>query len=611
MNLFRAALLIVVILAHPVQVEAHSDGGAKAGRIQARLTSRKLAEHLRRIAVVDRQYELGERIEIALKENEAARLRCGNNPYGLREIYIGWISDDDSLGISGDFVDVRFASDQGKISGGGSFFPRARGFLRQFRYTPCLAVARYDLVDGKIAMRFRVQTDPAENRRAYEESLKTGGIANQQRGNWNVLTATEHMPIPKLTVNERVSGFVRLWSEVKYNFAFFDQVPDLNWDTVLEEYLSRVMEEQSYGQYYRLLQRCIARLNDGHTGVWPRVTTSATDGPPLLIRPVDGKAVIVDIGTSNEIRALELKRGDEITHVDGLTAQEKLEQDIYPYIFSSTPQGRDLEAYGKILEGPRDSSVNIRTRGSDGATRTLTLSRRSKWEDRPWTQLPNFEFREISQGIAYLEIRAFASGDVVEQFDNIFHKVKKAKGLIIDVRDNGGGDTRNGSAIIGYLTDRTLTGARWKTRQYMPSFRAWDYGEKWYEGTHEPVRPGTPNPFLGPLVVLIGPGTASAAEDFLITLHHSRRATMVGEKTAGTTGQPLFVSLPGGTARICTKRDTYPDGREFVGIGVIPNVEIRPTREDIYKGRDVALARAMDVITTNAVSWSKSEKGGK
>ena len=50
---------------------------------------------------------------------------------------------------------------------------------------------------------------------------------------------------------------------------------------------------------------------------------------------------------------------------------------------------------------------------------------------------------------------------------------------------------------------------------------------------------------------------------------------------------PLQITLPGGGgARICTKRDTFPDGTDFVGVGVIPDVEIHPTAADIAAGRD-------------------------
>ncbi len=183
MDLHRAGFVfvIIVVLALSVRVEAHPHAGAKLSVKQAKQMNQKLAERLRMLAVVDRQYELGEEIELVFAKNEAARLRCVGNPYGLQEILIGWISGD-FFGMSGDLVDMRFVSDQGKIGGGGSFFPKTKGCLRQYRSTPCLVVARYDLVDGKLNMRFRVQTDPAENRRAYEEYLKIDGIALQQGG---------------------------------------------------------------------------------------------------------------------------------------------------------------------------------------------------------------------------------------------------------------------------------------------------------------------------------------------------------------------------------------------------------------------------------------------
>ena len=170
-------------------------------------------------------------------------------------------------------------------------------------------------------------------------------------------------------------------------------------------------------------------------------------------------------------------------------------------------------------------------------------------------------------------------------------------GLVLDLRENGGGSSRIGYRIIGRLIDKPLKSCRWKTRQYMPAFRAWGREERWYEGTHGSVEPRGQEPFLGPVAVLIGAGTVSAAEDFLIPLHASGRATLVGERTAGTTGQFLTIRLPGGgSAYICTKYDTYPDGREFVGIGIIPDVEVHPTQKDIAAGRDVVLEKGLEVL---------------
>jgi len=69
------------------------------------------------------------------------------------------------------------------------------------------------------------------------------------------------------------------------------------------------------------------------------------------------------------------------------------------------------------------------------------------------------------------------------------------------------------------------------------------------------------------------------------------------QKSFGSTGQPMSFKLPGGAwARICTKKDTYPDGREFVGYGVAPDIFVPLTVEEMINKRDDALAKAVEVI---------------
>jgi len=73
-----------------------------------------------------------------------------------------------------------------------------------------------------------------------------------------------------------------------------------------------------------------------------------------------------------------------------------------------------------------------------------------------------------------------------------------------------------------------------------------------------------------------------------------KRGEIVGEPTGGSTGQPLMITLPGGgSARVCTKHDRYPDGKEFVGVGIQPAVVVHPTVEDFRAGRDTVLDAAL------------------
>jgi len=94
----------------------------------------------------------------------------------------------------------------------------------------------------------------------------------------------------------------------------------------------------------------------------------------------------------------------------------------------------------------------------------------------------------------------------------------------------------------------------------------------------------------------MGPSTYSAAEDFLVPLKMSHRATLVGTPTGGSTGQPLIVEVYGAYARICTKWDRMPDGTEFVGVGVQPDVRVEATQLAVAAGRDLVLESAVQVL---------------
>jgi C-terminal processing protease CtpA/Prc len=100
-----------------------------------------------------------------------------------------------------------------------------------------------------------------------------------------------------------------------------------------------------------------------------------------------------------------------------------------------------------------------------------------------------------------------------------------------------------------------------------------------------------------PVIVLTGPGTFSAAENFVVVFDVMHRGTLIGETTPGTTGDSVIFKLPGGgSARIMMADVEYPDGRAFEGVGVPPQVKVSPTVSDIQQGRDAALERAIEIL---------------
>lgn len=70
----------------------------------------------------------------------------------------------------------------------------------------------------------------------------------------------------------------------------------------------------------------------------------------------------------------------------------------------------------------------------------------------------------------------------------------------------------------------------------------------------------------------------------------SGRALLVGERTAGSTGQPYMVQLrPDLLVLVGAKREMFPDGSRFEGIGIKPDVEALPSVDDIRRGNDSVL----------------------
>ena len=541
--------------------------------------------------VTTRPYEFNTDIKLTLEKNSEVHLTCPPNPHSITEYVLYYRAPKDGEEIAG----IKAVFTDNMCTECGIRRESCEGILQQARYTACLGIMKWQLHDGRLDVDFCACDDLERSYREYRQYRLEGKRYRTQYQDRQLVCPVE------LPETQRLAGFARFWSEVKFNFPFFDKVPEVNWDQILIDYLPKVQQAKTDVEYYRVLMRCVALLKDNHTSVWGS-TGEAPCRPPIEIRAVEGKTVVVQVYPADNVRSPELKAellaagmkpGDEITHIDGRPVPQILAEDIYPYIAASTPQGLDLNAYPRLAKGENGSKVKMRVRGVQGEERDVSLTR--GYYDFPKDKVPFL--RELEGGIVQVNLDSFQSDRVVKQFEEAFDKILRAKGLILDVRDNGGGNSGFGDSILSTLIDRPAKGFRWKTRQYLPMFRAFDQAELWFAGSPGTVEPSRGKHYQGPVVVLTGPATGSAAEDFVVVFQASGRGKVVGQRTNGSTGQILTVDLPGGGGfRVCTKWCSYPDGREFVGIGVIPDVEVNPTRRDIADGRDAVLEAALQVL---------------
>lgn len=409
-----------------------------------------------------------------------------------------------------------------------------------------------------------------------------------------------------LTEDERVAGLSRAWSEAKFNFVNFDLVPDLDWDAAYLAAMPKVRAAKTNEAYFHEMQAFYALLNDGHTSVF--VQPEAWDA--WMARPgVDTlwlqERVIVRRVFDPAARAAGLQAGWEIVEVDGMPVRDYAAKFVAPYISASTPQDRASRIYERFLFAGRiEAPVRVTARDAQGRTHAVVLPRMAA---KPRTAItPNvapFEWKLLPGNVAWVALRSFGDDTAAKEYLAHFPEIAKADAIVFDLRDNGGGNSSVGYQVLATIADKPFKTSAWRTRDYRPAYRAWDRVEGKYGEGAETIQPDAEHRFDKPVFVLTSARTYSAAEDFAVAFDTMQRGRIVGEATGGSTGQPLIIKLPGGVmARICTKRDTYSDGREFVGVGVKPQVVVHPTIADFRADRDTVLDAALKLRGDYAAS---------
>lgn len=190
---------------------------------------------------------------------------------------------------------------------------------------------------------------------------------------------------------------------------------------------------------------------------------------------------------------------------------------------------------------------------------------------------------EIKDGIGYLRISRFGDNDTLrlartaaEEF-----KAKQVKGIILDMRGNGG----------GYLTAAQDIAGLWLKNKVVVTERTNGKVTDSLKTDGDAILNGTPT------VVLVDGGSASASEIVAGALADHGAATLVGEKTYGKGSVQTIEDLPGGGKLKVTVAKWYtPAGKNINEEGIKPSVVIAPTDKDIAAKRDVARQKAVELL---------------
>jgi len=401
------------------------------------------------------------------------------------------------------------------------------------------------------------------------------------------------------SAEEKILGLMKIWSGAKEIFPHREKLKELNWDDIVKPYIARVIAANTLNDYYFILMEFASLLKDGHTNVIPPwgYFVPNSDNPPIELEVINNKFYIARIGNTEEIKNQNIQCGMEVTHIEGETASEFFSDKICKYYERGTEQANNVFNMFYILNGQSNSKVNLTLDGSMNVriTRNSVNSDGTRFIFRVVNIEPSFE-AEVIDDILYMRIASFEDEKLADVILNYLDNMDTPAGLVIDLRFNTGGKSRVSEAIISALISEETTTSYWKYPLFIPAERNWGRSDKW-EITCNTIKPRDGKTYSGPIIVLTSGLTGSSSEDFVVSLQNANRVVTIGQKTAGSSGHPINIPLPfGGTFRVATFTALTKDKKEYVGVGIDPNIEVIPTPSDLANGIDPVVNRAVEEI---------------
>lgn len=436
-------------------------------------------------------------------------------------------------------------------------------------------------------------------------------IATLLMSGWTSAAGAQPAPPPANWNNDaggKVMGLMEVWGAVKYTFPHVGRLEAVGWDQAVRDRIPQVIAAEDVDSYYAVLMELVALLGDSHTMVLPPWghLKPGYDIAPIEVRVIDGHFFIDRVGERAGFAEYGVVPGAEIVDVDGVPVAEHFEETVLRYKSWGSDHANAAGLGVYLLYGPAGGTNRLTVAGLDGSSSSVDVVRDAMSGDAPFMtrQLasafagPTIQSRMLDGGIQYVEIPNFEHDAARADFEALVDgfATNPVKGLILDLRWNMGGSSRVSNPMVGCLIDEPVNTPTMRYRHYVGARVAWGHEEIWEDVAKE-VRPREGARFSGPVVVLVGALTNSSAEDFALELRAAGRATLVGQRTAGGAGNALTKGLPGGgTLRVATFTALTQDGEEYVGKGFAPDVEVEVTRADLAAGRDVTLARAVELL---------------
>jgi len=192
--------------------------------------------------------------------------------------------------------------------------------------------------------------------------------------------------------------------------------------------------------------------------------------------------------------------------------------------------------------------------------------------------------------IGYIYYGSFSNGFSNDETDYIFKKYSKSKGLIIDVRDNGGGSTTNVLNLAGrFVKTKTWVGCTYE--KISAKSNDFDNSKDIF------INPEGSIQFLDkPIIILTNRRCYSATSFFSAFMATLPNVLLVGDRTGGGSGIPISSELPNGwSIRYSASKTENADGKNFE-LGMEPDFLVHTGASEELNGKDLIIEKALELI---------------
>jgi Periplasmic protease len=460
---------------------------------------------------------------------------------------------------------------------------------------------------------------------------------------------TEKISPTKLS--EDVDEFIKILEEVHVNP--YMKISKEAFHNATIELKKSINDSLTRQQFYQVFTPLVDLLNDSHTGVkfpsgiWKHYQYEAKGlFFPMEIETTLDKRIYIkrDFSKNNIPQNTEILSINSIESADIINTFLKYEHSPIEKSSIKRLERKFIDFMWWVLDfrGPYTLETNIGTFVVQGQEWNEYKQNRNSFTQKQKTTKEKITLEEVNSHTCILKITSFSGNEsefkikVQEQFTKI--QEKGYKNLIIDVRNNGGGNDRNGRTIIDFITNKPYSetlastfmmkrskrhekyqkcNAPWIVR-WLINFRtvSWFSKEnrKLYKAllktprgenliAHLPLTEPTDNPyrFKGNVYALSNQYSYSATTTFLGAVKDYQIGTIIGTETGDCPtgfGQNLYFELQNSRLR-CHSSTTFmirPNGNTDMTHGVIPDYNVEQTIEDTEKNEDTILNYTLDLI---------------